>query len=383
MCVFDVFTALLRQDVPMSTGFTRRTLPLKTARPADDQQRRRRRKRILLIVGIFVALVAIGAVLAIWLPVGSAKPSATAPRSGPSSQPSASTPPRPVAFDPNVNAVLPTHRVVAFYAVPNAPATGPAYHLSASMLSRLRAQGAAYQKLDPAHPVALGIDLVVDVPDRFRGKSGTYSHYVDDATVAQYAAFCKKNDLLLFLDLNFGWAKPITVLDHFDKYLKLPFVDVAVDPEWMFPRHNGVPGVNLSNVRASDLNPLIEAVAAMPLKYHVPRKIMIIHQFRGDGDGKSNPHSAGSSEIADKKDLVNDPRVDLVIHIDSVGGWPGDIGVKETQYTKWVSTDMKKYDNFKYGGCKIFYKLEARHKLMTPKQVMSMKPAPMVVTYGN
>ena len=44
---------------------------------------------------------------------------------------------------------------------------------------------------------------------------------------------------------------------------------------------------------------------------------------------------------------------------------------------------MAKYGNFQYGGFEIFYKLEARHKLMTPAQVMSMKPAPMVVTYGN
>ena len=198
-----------------------------------------------------------------------------------------------VPFDPNVDAILPTHRVVAFYAVPGASATGPAYKLSRAMLARLRAQGAAYQKLDPAHPVALGIDLVVDVPDRFKGRGGTYSHYVDAATIEQYVAFCQKNDLLLFLDLNIGWAKPLTVLHHFDNYLKLPFVDVAIDPEWMFPRHNGIPGVNLSNVRASDLNPLIEAVAAMPMEYHVPRKIMIIHQYRGDGDGKANPYDAG------------------------------------------------------------------------------------------
>ena len=251
------------------------------------------------------------------------------------------------------------------------------------MLARLQAQGAAYQKLDPAHPVALGIDLVVDVPDRFKGKSGTYSHYVDSGTIDKYVAFCKKNDLLLFLDLNIGWAKPLTVLHHFDNYLKLPFVQVAIDPEWMFPRHNGIPGKNLSNVRASDLNPLIEAVAAMPMQYHVPRKIMIIHQYRGDGDGKTNPYAPGPSEIADKRNIVNDPRVDLVIHIDSVGGWAGDIALKEGQYKKWVATDMAKYGNFKYGGFKIFYKLEARHKLMTPAQVMSMKPAPMVITYGN
>jgi hypothetical protein len=342
---------------------------------------RRRRKRVLLIVGIFVALLGIGTVMAIWLPVDS-KPSASV-KPGPSVKPTVAASPTPAPFNPNADAVLPTHRVVAFYAVPNAPATGPAYKLTSSMLSRLRAQGAAYQKLDPAHPVDLGIDLVVDVPDRFKGKGGTYSHYVDDDTINQYVAFCKKNDLLLFLDLNIGWAKPLTVLNHFDKYLKLPFVMVAIDPEWMFPRHNGIPGVNLSNVRASDLNPLIEAVAAMPMKYHVPRKIMIIHQYRGDGDGKKNPYAAGSSEIADKADLVNDPRVDLVIHIDSVGGWAGDIKVKEGQYKKWVSDDMKKYGNFQYGGFKIFYKLEARHKLMTPAQVMSMKPAPMVITYGN
>src|SRR5437667_2384372 len=80
--------------------------------------------------------------------------------------------PMPVPFDPNVGAVLPQHRVVAFYAVPGAQATGPAYLLSSAMLSSLRAQGAAYQKLDPQHPVQLGIDLVASVPDGYPGPNG-------------------------------------------------------------------------------------------------------------------------------------------------------------------------------------------------------------------
>jgi hypothetical protein len=338
-------------------------------------------RTVVAVAAVLLVLLGLGVAAANWLPSGSK--GTTAARSHPTSAASAaaSTPPPP--FDPNVGAMLPTHRIVAFYAVPNAAATGPAYTLSSSMLARLRAQGAAYQQLDPAHPVALGIDLVVDVPDRFPGPNHTYSHYVDSATIDNYVAFCKKNDLLLFLDLNIGWAKPLTVLNHFDNYLKLPFVNVAIDPEWMFPRHNGIPGKNLSNVRASDLNPLIEAVAAMPMQYHVPRKVMIIHQYRGDGDGKANPYAAGGSEIADKRDLVDDPRVDLVIHIDSVGGFAGDIAEKEGQYAKWVAADMAKYGNFRYGGFKIFYNLEARHRLMTPAQVMSMTPAPMVITYGN
>jgi hypothetical protein len=364
----------------MTTGYTGRTIPQSPTGLPEDRPPRGNRKRNLYIALGVVAVLAAATATVIW-PTGDGKPK-PATTAGASAKPSTAVT-APAAFDPAVGAILPTHRVVAFYAVPGASATGPAYTLSSSLLTRLKNQGAAYQKLDPAHPVALGIDLVVSVPDRFRGKSGTYSHYVDAATIDQYVAFCQKNNLLLFLDLNIGWAKPLTVLHHFDNYLKLPFVQVAIDPEWMFPRHNGIPGKNLSNVRAGDLNPLIKAVAEMPMQWHVPRKIMIIHQYRGDGDGKANPFNAAQSEIADKRNIVNEPRVDLVIHIDSVGGWPGDIALKESQYKKWVRTDMKKYGNFKYGGFKIFYKLEARHKLMTPKQVMSMTPAPMVITYGN
>ena len=94
-------------------------------------------------------------------------------------------------------------------------------------------------------------------------------------------------------------------VDIFLPYLeRYSFVEMAIDPEWMFPRHDGIPGINLSNVRASDLNPIIEAVAAIPMKYHVPRKILMIHQYRPDGDGLANPYDAGQAEIADKRDLV-------------------------------------------------------------------------------
>ena len=43
-----------------------------------------------------------------------------------------------------------------------------------------------------------------------------------------------------------------------------------------------------------------------------------------------------------------------------MGGWAGDIALKEGQYKKWVASDMEKYGNFKYGGFKIFYKLESQ-----------------------
>nr|WP_240940081.1 sugar transferase [Planosporangium flavigriseum] len=289
----------------------------------------------------------------------------------------------PQAFDPAEGAVLPNRRVVAFYGVPGAAQTGPAATLDAGVLDRLRAQGAEYEKLDPAHPVALGIDLVASVPDSDPGPAGTYSHRLDGATMDRYVDFCRTNGLLLFLDLSFGWSDPRQELEHFMSYLALPFVHLAIDPEWMFPRHNGVPGINLSNVRADDLNPLITAMAELPVKYRIPRKIVIIHQFRPTGDGMSDPYDPGNAEIADKRNLVDDPRVDLVVHVDSVGGWVGDIPTKVEQYDEWIRRDMKRFRNFQYGGFKIFYQIESKNRLMTPAEVMKLKPPPMVVTYGN
>lgn len=286
-------------------------------------------------------------------------------------------------FDPNEGAVLPTHRIVAYYAIPGAPATGPAYQLTPDMLQQLRTQAAAYQQIDPAHPVQPGIDLVASVPDGAPGPDSTYHHRLDPAQIQSYIDFCQQNGLILFLDLDFGRAPVMNEVNFFLPYLEqYSFVHLAVDPEWMFPRGDGVPGVNLSNVRASDLNPIIQTLAELPMKYHVPRKILLIHQYRGDGDGLSNPYDAGQAEIADKHNLLFDKRVDVVVHIDAVGGYPGDKADKTNEYNQWVSQDMQKYHNFSYGGFKLFYNIEAQ-TLMTPQEVLALNPPPMLITYGN
>ena len=339
----------------------------------------------LTLAGILAVLVAL-ITLPLWqdyLLVNKASPSS--PQAGAPHTVSRPSPtPTPIPFDPNVGAVLPTHRIVAFYAVPGAEPTGPAYAISQDMLDHLKQQGAAYEQLDPAHPVQLGIDLVVSVPDSYPGPNNTYSHHVDDDTLRAYVEFCQQNNLLLFLDLNIGQAPVMQEVSSFLPYLaQYPFVHMAIDPEWMFPRHDGIPGTNLSNVRASDLNPIIDAVAALPQKYHIPRKILIIHQYRNDGENVSNPYDAGQAEIADKRDLHSSPLVDMVIHIDSVGGFPGDKEVKRQQYNQWVGSDMQRFHNFRYGGFKIFYNIEAKTGIMPPKDVLSLNPPPMVVTYGN
>ena len=347
--------------------------------------RKFRRDRLALVIGVFIlAIILISAGVFRIVSNFTGKVSVS-----PSPRATHHAPPAPIptpvpTFDPTVGEVLPSHRVVAFYAVPGAEPTGPAYELTDDMLNHLKQQGDAYARLDPSHPVQLAIDLVVSVPDSFPGPDNTYSHHVDAATIQAYIDYCKMNDLILFLDLDIGRAPVMKEVDFFLPYLeKYIFVHMAIDPEWMFPRNDGIPGINLSNVRASDLNPIIHAVAEIPMTYHVPRKMLVIHQYRPDGDGLKDPYDPGQAEIADKGNLQLDPRVDTVIHVDSVGGYVGDRGDKIQQYTQWVKEDMQRYGNFQYGGFKMFYHIEAKTRLMTPQEVLSLDPRPMVITYGN
>jgi hypothetical protein len=356
-------------------------------RKLSSRSGRGSRKLSLLLGFLLFGVLVVGTIEVIFYPFFTQLQSANKPHANQHAMitptPTLTPTPTPKPFDPNVGAILPTHRIVAFYAIPGAEATGPAYQLTTGMLSDLRAQAAVYQNLDPLHPVQPGIDLVASVPDGFPGPEGTYSHHLDPATIQSYIDFCQQNNLILFLDLDFGLAPVKQELNFFMPYLEhYSFVQLAVDPEWMFPRHDGIPGVNLSNVRASDLNPIIEALAGIPMKYHVPRKVLLLHQYRPDGDGLKDPYNAGVAEIADKRDLLNDSRVDVVVHIDSVGGYKGDQADKTFQYNSWVGQDMQKYQNFRYGGFKMFYHIEAK-TLMTPQQVLALKPPPLLITYGN
>lgn len=376
------------QDTPLTPSqdiTSQNTHPLSISlsqKPRRVSRHPRRHLAIVFLLSMCLIIIVSATIIVPALKTRSRVPVPTlTPRAVATSTPTPT--PTPV-FDPSQGAVLPTHRVVAFYAVPYAEPTGPAYEPTNTMLAALKHQGDAYGQLDPGHPVQLGIDLVVSVPDDYPGPQNSYSHHVDAGTIQSYIDFCSKNDLLLFLDLNFGLSPIMDEVKFFLPYLeKYAFVHMAIDPEWMFPRRNGIPGVNLSNVRASDLNPIIEAIAAIPMQYHVPRKILIIHQYRPDGDSLKYPYDPGQAEIADKRNLLFDPRVDVVIHVDSVGGYAGDIQDKKFQYSEWVQKDMEKYDNFLYGGFKLFYQHEAKIRLMTPKEVLSLNPPPMVVTYGN
>src|SRR5450631_2383683 len=92
------------------------------------------RVRYVLSIVLIVVLVILGISGILYVRVFSARSAVSEekpivlPTSTPTPTPAPVPTPIPF-FDPDLNTVLPTHRVVAFYAVPDAEATGPAFEI--------------------------------------------------------------------------------------------------------------------------------------------------------------------------------------------------------------------------------------------------------------
>ena len=284
------------------------------------------------------------------------------------SRPAPAPAPAPyAAFDPAEGAILPNHRIVAFYGIPRARRAGPAYEPTDDMLAKLHKQADEYRKLDPATPVVEGIDLVVNVADGIPGAKSAYSHDLSAATMSEYLDFCQEHDLVLFLDLELGRARLRDVLPRFLPLLQAyPLVHLAIDPEWSFPAGTGVPGTNVGSISADDINYAIRTLAAIPARYRIPRKILVVHQYRAS--------VLPSKESIDR----SNPDVSVVLHVDSVGGFAGASGLKKKEYAQWVGREWSPL-----AGFKLFYDIEKPFHMMTPEEVLALKPAPLVVTYGN
>ncbi len=262
-------------------------------------------------------------------------------------------------FDPALNAPLPDHRLVLFYGIPGAPTVGPAYAPTQQLLTQMQQYAKIWNAADPSKPVMLGLDLVVDVADVFPGPGGTYSHLVDPGTIQSFIDFCGQNNLLLFLDLQFGRSPVKTIVTEMEPYLeKYPFVSIAIDTEFHFPPNYGVPDYNLGWVDASDINWTIQTLHTIVAQYHVPRKVLIVHQW--------NP-----AVITNKSKIITDPYVSLVLHSDGFGT-PQE---KLADYQLFVTQQL-----LQYGGLKLFFNLDT--VLLTPQQVLSTyTPAPLVISY--
>jgi hypothetical protein len=282
--------------------------------------------------------------------------------------------PSAAPFDVSVGAVLPSHRIVAAYGIVNGGEPNGAASTIAMLtdfLPQLQDLGNQYAALDPTHPVQLAIDLVVNVIQPCSAFPKWCASWPDDQTVQAYVDFCQQHNLLLFFDLQLG-TQPVSdaVNSELASYLtKYPFTHLALDTEFHFPNTPqgyaeaaGYPCC-LGWMDASEINWAISALADMARAHHLPRKILVIHQW-------------DPSVIHNHDQIMTNPDVSLVVQSDGWGGTENKLG----DYRVFVQQGL-----LEYGGYKLFFPhpgdVQFDLPLQSPQDVMNLFPQPLFISY--
>lgn len=252
---------------------------------------------------------------------------------------------------------LKDHRLVAYYGHPWVAEMGILGEYEPDdLMRRLKEQTAAYTAADPDRPAVPMIEFIASVAQRDPGPDGLYVAQTPEEDIERYAKLARENDALLMLDVQLGRATIQQEIEILRPFLERPYVHLAIDTEYSI-EEGQVPGVDLGTVDGPEIQEAVQYLDEMVEKENLPDKILLIHQFE---DG-----------IVTNKDAIKPTEnVEVVLHADGFGGPEAKI----TKY-RFLARDQP----IQYGGFKVFYRQD--EPILNPEQVLTLDPAPAVVTY--
>lgn len=234
--------------------------------------------------------------------------------------------------------ILPTRRIVAFYGNPLSTRMGILGELQPpEMLRTLDAEVAAWNRVDPGHPVQPALHLIALVANGHPGTSGKYRTRHDSALIEKVYGWARSRNALLFVDLQVGQSTLRDELPWIEKFLVRPDVHLAIDPEFSM-KNGGIPGRRIGTFDAADINDASRFLAGLVEKHRLPPKILVVHRFTPGG-------------VTNTRKIALDPRVQIVMDMDGFGPpwmkrdtyWR-DIKREPVQFTGWKQFTKAKND---------------------------------------
>ena len=285
----------------------------------------------------------------------------TSPSASPSPSPSA-TASAPDPVQPQLprggRKVFPRYQLVSFVGFPGSPALGPFDSDLEARAARLERQAVPYASGRVVQPV---MELIVVIANGHPGPDRKYRSRLDDAEIDRYLAVARRHKLLMLLDIQPGRADPLTEIKRFERYLSQPDIGLAFDPEWAVgPRET--PGEVYGHTSGTELNSIAAYLSGLVVENDLPEKVFVFHQLS---------RRIVSTEMA----LKPQPGV---VTIKSVDG----IGQMADKLITWHKLTPRLAPGV-HAGFKLFFDEDTRRrgKLMTPTQVLALKPRPELVTY--
>ena len=270
----------------------------------------------------------------------------------------------PVANDeyPLAGAILPFNRIVAFYGNLYSKKMGAlGEYPPKEMWRMLKSEVEAWQAAEPETPVIPAIHYIVATAQGTPMKGNTYNMRMPNHQIDSALAIAKMEDALLFLDIQVGHSPVKSEVNALDNYLAMPHVHLGIDPEFSM-KDGSVPGKRIGTFDADDINIVTEHLAQLVRDNNLPPKILVVHRFT-------------QGMVTNYKDIKLRPEVQIVMDMD---GW-GAPQLKYSTYERYIRKEPVQFTGFK-----IFYKNDLKrppHRLLTPEEVMKLKPRPIYIQY--
>ena len=254
-------------------------------------------------------------------------------------------------------ALMPAHRIVAYYGNPLSKRMGIMGALPpAKMLARLAEQAAEYQRADTLVTVLPALELIATVAQASAGRDGMYRARIRDSVIESVARLADEKGYLLFLDVQIGRSSLDKEVAGLIPFLRRPNVHLAIDPEFDMPKA-GVPGKAIGTTDAAEINGVIQTLADIVRQDSLPPKILVIHRFT-------------RRMVTNSARIAPDSLVQVVIHMDGFGP----PSRKRVSYKAFVHDEP-----VQFAGFKLFYSKD--RPLMSAAQVIGLDPTPHFITY--
>jgi hypothetical protein len=249
-------------------------------------------------------------------------------------------------------------RYVAFYGHPETVALGVLGEQGpAQTLAEM--QGFIEDYAGDGSQVVPTFEVIASVASGGATDDGDYSYEWPIETFQPWIDFATENDMYVMLDLQSGRDDFLSQAVQYEELLRLPFVGLALDPEWRLTSDQ-VHLQQAGQVEAAEVNEVANWLADLVRDNGLPQKMIIVHQFQ-------------RRMIQNRQDLVERPELQMIVQMD------GD-GTEPQKNATWKQLLEGADDVHWEWGWKNFFD-EDEPGPPSPESTMGKEPSPVYVSY--
>jgi hypothetical protein len=255
--------------------------------------------------------------------------------------------------------LFPGRRLVALYGNPTTSALGVLGEQGPAEAAA-RAQEIASGYEADGTPILPAFEIIATVASAGATADGNYSEEMSLDILRPWIEIAAEQGIYVILDLQPGRTDFLTQAKLYEEFLLLPYVGLALDPEWRL-EPDQVHLRQIGSVEAAEVNQVSEWLAGVVRDHNLPQKFFLLHQFRLD-------------MIENRQLVQTHPELATVIQMDGQGPL-------HTKYETWNALIPGTEGSGIYWGWKNFYDEDTPRGGATPAEVLALDPVPVYVSY--